>query len=48
MRHHQEQELEALRNTFLNAGLPNAPEADIQRMFLMPAANADNIGSDRY
>jgi hypothetical protein len=34
MRHHQEQELEALRNTVLNAGLPNAPEADIQRMFL--------------
>ncbi|MBE9092442.1 hypothetical protein [Tychonema sp. LEGE 07203] len=32
--HHQEQELEALRNTVLNAGLPNAPEADIQRMFL--------------
>ncbi|AFZ06126.1 hypothetical protein Osc7112_1618 [Oscillatoria nigro-viridis PCC 7112] len=34
MRHHQEQELAALRNTVLNAGLPNAPEADIQRMFL--------------
>jgi hypothetical protein len=34
MRHHQEKELEALRNTVLNAGLPNAPEADIQRMFL--------------
>jgi hypothetical protein len=34
IRHHQEQELEALRNTVLNAGLPNAPEADIQRMFL--------------
>ena len=34
MRHHPEKELEALRNTVLNAGLPNAPEADIQRMFL--------------
>jgi hypothetical protein len=34
IRHHQEQELEALRKRVLNAGLPNAPEADIQRMFL--------------
>jgi hypothetical protein len=34
MRHHQEQELEALRNAVLNAAMPTAPEADIQRIFL--------------
>jgi hypothetical protein len=33
-RHHQEQELEALRNAVLNAAMPTAPEADIQRIFL--------------
>ena len=32
--HHQEQELEALRNIVVNAALPNAPEADTQKMFL--------------
>ena len=34
IRHHQEQELEALSNTVLNMALLNAPNADIQRMFL--------------
>lgn len=32
--HHQEQELEALRNIVVNAALPNAPEADIQKIFI--------------
>ncbi len=34
MRHHQEQELEALSNTVLNMALPNESKVDIHRMFL--------------
>lgn len=34
IRNHQKQKLEALRNAVLNAALPNAPEEDIQLMFL--------------
>jgi hypothetical protein len=34
MRHHKEQGLEVLRNPVFYAGLPNALDADIQRMFL--------------
>jgi hypothetical protein len=33
-RHHKEQELEVLRNTVFYAGVPNAPDAGIHRMFL--------------
>ncbi|MEG4329075.1 hypothetical protein QUB37_17810 [Microcoleus sp. AT3-A2] len=33
-RNHQEEKLEALRNIVLNAALPNAPEEEIQQMFL--------------
>lgn len=33
-RNHQEEKLEALRNIVLNAALPNAPDEDMQRMFL--------------
>jgi len=34
VRNHQKEKLEALRNAVLNAALPNAPEEDIQLMFL--------------
>jgi hypothetical protein len=34
IRNHQKEKLEALRNAVLNAALPNAPEEDIQLMFL--------------
>lgn len=34
MRNHQQEKLEALRNAVLNAALPNAPEDDLQLMFL--------------
>lgn len=34
IRNHQEEKLEALRNAVLNAALPNAPEEDLQMMFL--------------
>lgn len=34
IRNHQKQKLEALRNAVLNAALPNAPEEDLQLMFL--------------
>jgi hypothetical protein len=33
-RDHQEEKLEALRNIVLNAALPNAPDKEIQQMFL--------------
>lgn len=33
-RDHQEEKLEALRNIVLNAALPNAPDEEIQQMFL--------------
>ena len=34
IRSHQKQKLEALRNAVLNAAMPNAPEEDLQLMFL--------------
>ena len=34
IRNHQQEKLEALRNAVLNAALPNAPEEDLQLMFL--------------
>jgi len=34
MRNHQKEKLEALRNAVLNAALPNAPEEDLQLIFL--------------
>jgi hypothetical protein len=34
IRNHQEEKLEALRNAVLNSALPNAPEDDLQAMFL--------------
>lgn len=34
IRNHQKQKLEDLRNAVLNAALPNAPEEDLQLMFL--------------
>jgi len=34
IRNHQTEKLEALRNAVLNAALPNAPEEDLQLMFL--------------
>ncbi len=34
IRNHQKEKLEALRNAVLNAALPNAPEEDLQLMFL--------------
>ncbi len=34
IRNHQKEKLEALRSAVLNAALPNAPEEDIQLMFL--------------
>lgn len=34
IRNHQEEKLEALKNAVLNAASPNAPEEDIQLMFL--------------
>jgi hypothetical protein len=34
IRNHQEEKLKALRNAVLNAALPNAPEEDIQLIFL--------------
>jgi len=34
VRNHQKEKLEALRNAVLNAALPNAPEEDLQLMFL--------------
>lgn len=34
IRNHQKEKLEALRNAVLNAALPNAPEEDLQVMFL--------------
>lgn len=34
IKNHQKEKLEALRNAVLNAALPNAPEEDIQLMFL--------------
>jgi len=34
IRNHQKEKLEALRNAVLNAALPNAPEDDLQLMFL--------------
>ncbi len=34
IRNHQKEKLEVLRNSVLNAALPNAPEEDIQIMFL--------------
>ncbi|MBA7622107.1 hypothetical protein ES703_29478 [subsurface metagenome] len=34
IRNHQRQKLEALRNAVLNAALPNAPEENLQLMFL--------------
>ena len=34
IRNHQKEKLEVLRNAVLNAALPNAPEEDIQIMFL--------------
>jgi hypothetical protein len=34
IRNHQKEKLEALRNAVLNAALPNAPEQDLQLMFL--------------
>ncbi len=34
IRNHQEEKLEALRNAVLNAALPNAPNEDLQLMFL--------------
>ena len=34
IRNHQQEKLEALRNAVLNAALPNAPEDDLQLMFL--------------
>lgn len=34
IRNHQKEKLEALRNGVLNAALPNAPEEDLQLMFL--------------
>jgi len=34
IRNHQKEKLDALRNAVLNAALPNAPEEDIQLMFL--------------
>jgi len=34
IRNHQKEKLEALRNAVLNSALPNAPEDDIQLMFL--------------
>lgn len=34
IRNHQKEKLEALRNAILNAALPNAPEEDLQLMFL--------------
>lgn len=34
IRNHQKEKLEALRNAVLNAALPNAPEEDLQLMFV--------------
>jgi len=34
VRNHQKEKLEALRNAVLNAALPNAPEEDLQMIFL--------------
>ena len=34
VKHHQKEKLESLRNAVLNAALPNAPEEDVQLMFL--------------
>jgi hypothetical protein len=34
VRNHQKEKLDALRNAALNAALPNAPEEDLQMMFL--------------
>lgn len=34
IRNHQQEKMEALRNAVLNATLPNAPEEDLQLMFL--------------
>ena len=34
IRNHQREKLEALKNTVLNAALPNAPEEDLQLIFL--------------